>query len=1068
MKYKIKIESGLELGPYEKTQVIELINEGKLNENAQIMDFPFGEWEIIKFSDFDESEKQKQEKTVNKEFKEDLSSVMESNDHRELNPDQSVGDFQEFSFDKKQHSFEVGKNDKQKETERAEDSEKVKSSSDTVNEPVDKTVVLKTKQFKAIDSTKVVKIENVEMGPSSLVSNEEGEGDEVSEAESELVPEVSSEDKTMAISRDKLDLRGALEEAAETSLDFKKAIDEENQQQEKADDELGGTDGEEGQEVAEDKLEGGLPQEKRKKIIIVLMILAGVYFFIPEEQEKVGFLKPRSISVIFPVPDDTADEIKSQEYFRKGKVEYSKFRKNSNFNSLNNGIKFFKASLEKNFRNQVVYKLDGKEAKKNVINESIDYLILLGSFSLEYADDELYAGESFHRLITLVESKKYTSVIIAEATARYYAYFNKMNAAKGTIENYLRISKKPSLELFSIYLKVLVNLGDFVKAKELLGTLSNQKFLPIEGYLAISRYYEYNEEPKKEFETIQRGIKVHPASSKLLLRAIEFLIRERRLEEIKPLIKLVKKANAGFSKVLVSKYYETLGMYYASLENYTKAVSSFKYALKIHKNVDLQAKLSALEIGGTDIVEALILESKIQILINKSKEFLKRGNLDNALRLAVEASDLSDSNIASKVYLSEIQLRKGLFNSAISMLEKYSKINNGDLQIEAALVRAYILSFKTDEAFKRLRMLSSSDFGNSSEYQFLLGLLYEKEGDLYKASKAFEISVQINPLDDQAFKKLGDIYLKARRYKFAKERLNKAIQLNPNNANYVASYAQVLYELNGPDMAIGFLRDHFNSFPKSAVLYSKIAQFYYNSGLQKDYERYRDLLFNETDFEPSFYEFLINESRREGKTDLIIKYSKKYLQFDGSNLSILFNLGRHYLSTNDAKNAETIFTELKDKLKTYPLVNYYLAKVYIELRDFEKAKEFGKLEKSLNPNKSNGDSILGLIFKIKEDYPKAIKSYERAISLNSKDSEALLELGWIRAKQLEFSRAKDLVTTAKSVDPGNARVYKELGYIYKGLGQSALAIQYFETYLKMNALGKDKALIESEINKLKF
>ena len=60
------------------------------------------------------------------------------------------------------------------------------------------------------------------------------------------------------------------------------------------------------------------------------------------------------------------------------------------------------------------------------------------------------------------------------------------------------------------------------------------------------------------------------------------------------------------------------------------------------------------------------------------------------------------------------------------------------------------------------------------------------------------------------------------------------------------------------------------------------------------------------------------------------------------------------------------------------------------------------------------------------------------------------------------------MTTAQNVDPENPRVYKELGYIFKGLGQSALAIQYFETYLKMNTLGKDKGIIESEINKLKF
>ena len=126
------------------------------------------------------------------------------------------------------------------------------------------------------------------------------------------------------------------------------------------------------------------------------------------------------------------------------------------------------------------------------------------------------------------------------------------------------------------------------------------------------------------------------------------------------------------------------------------------------------------------------------------------------------------------------------------MLEKYSKINNGNLAIESALVRAYIDAYKIDEAFKRLRMLSSTEFGNSSEYQYLLGLLYEKEGDLYKSSKAFEVSIQINPLDDRIFEKLGVFISRLEVIRMQKIVLNRAIQLNPNNPSYVATYSKIL------------------------------------------------------------------------------------------------------------------------------------------------------------------------------------------------------------------------------------------------------------------------------------
>ena len=52
MKYKIKIDSNLILGPYEKHKISELISEGKINSSCLIQEFPIGEWEVINFDEF--------------------------------------------------------------------------------------------------------------------------------------------------------------------------------------------------------------------------------------------------------------------------------------------------------------------------------------------------------------------------------------------------------------------------------------------------------------------------------------------------------------------------------------------------------------------------------------------------------------------------------------------------------------------------------------------------------------------------------------------------------------------------------------------------------------------------------------------------------------------------------------------------------------------------------------------------------------------------------------------------------------------------------------------------------
>ena len=139
-------------------------------------------------------------------------------------------------------------------------------------------------------------------------------------------------------------------------------------------------------------------------------------------------LKPAYIELAFPVPDEIVDEKKGIEFLRKGKSFYSAFRKSGDVSNLSEGIKTLNLSVEKLYR----VKKKGSDGKTEgtQINEAIDYLILLNSFALEYVKDDIYSGEKLYRLISLVEQKKYTNPMIAEAVARYYLHFFKTICSK--------------------------------------------------------------------------------------------------------------------------------------------------------------------------------------------------------------------------------------------------------------------------------------------------------------------------------------------------------------------------------------------------------------------------------------------------------------------------------------------------------------------------------------------------------------------------------------------------------------------------------------------------------------
>ena len=128
------------------------------------------------------------------------------------------------------------------------------------------------------------------------------------------------------------------------------------------------------------------------------------------------------------------------------------------------------------------------------------------------------------------------------------------------------------------------------------------------------------------------------------------------------------------------------------------------------------------------------------------------------------------------------------------MLDSLYKKYPSEQKILVSLIETYINAFKTNDAIIRLRALSSTAFGETGEYYFLFGLLYEKERDWYKAIKNYEIAAQINPLLDKANYRAAMIYQRSRKYKLAKQRINSAIELDPLNIEYKLIYANILYE----------------------------------------------------------------------------------------------------------------------------------------------------------------------------------------------------------------------------------------------------------------------------------
>jgi tetratricopeptide (TPR) repeat protein len=144
-----------------------------------------------------------------------------------------------------------------------------------------------------------------------------------------------------------------------------------------------------------------------------------------------------------------------------------------------------------------------------------------------------------------------------------------------------------------------------------------------------------------------------------------------------------------------------------------------------------------------------------------------------------------------------------------------------------------------------------------------------------------------------------------------------------------------------------------------------------------------------------------------------------------------------------------------------------MSKIFLMKGDIEKALEFVNKEVKNNPDVESGYLLLGEIYIKKNELSESLKAFKKAQEINQGSIEALIGLASVQFYMNNLETALDLYLKAANAAPANATVRRQLGVIYKALGQGSLAIESFNTYLELAPDAADKASIESMISTLK-
>lgn len=1077
-KYRVKLENNRVVGPFSPTQIAELFERGHITDASPCQTFPAGDWsEVEKFKEIKEAILRKisgksdntqtaaeatvvnmmlPKKKTNKQLQEKLS-VTDTEDSKAEDPNENL--LNEFKFDKDQghevdyEELEKKYQEKKKiELEKKQELEKLNEAKEVeeevpedvedpayektrvINRPpknsevdVDKTRVLqRPEQPKPKEEKLIQKIEE----QAKKIANEPEEEEELNTSEAtefinirEMVPSLSQN----AELAEKEIVTLAKQKSQESSKKdpMSKFIDEDLEEDDDDDDEV---------------------EKKRgmKPIVLIAFLVVFWFLFFEEEQKPVQEINPQRVSIIFPSQGEYLDEVKANQALAQG-LEQAGLQSYVNL-----------AAAAKSFRVSLFYKFQD--------NPAMGQLIQTYARLFPNAKSKLEASTTLFNLIRVSQDKVLTDANVAIGTANFYLNSHKYLTSVNTIENYLRVSKKPTVTMLSLYLEALVKAGRLSDSKEVYNKLKNLDKLPIDAYINIANYLDFDEKASEAKDFINKGLAIYPNSVELLLRKADLLLSTGDLKTYEEVLKKVEDLKAEQSPVFYADLLEHMGN--ASVLNAKSNIAAdfYRRSLQIRESSELRARLATLSIGGDKASQALIKESKIHELIKKSRFAIKEYDWESAFVYAIEASDMNPLYIESNLLLVEIQIKRGFFSAALSTLQRLKKEYPSDKSVNNQLIETYIQAYRFNDAITAINEFAQVDGAvNTPEYASMLGKYYFTNGNDLTAIKWLSEAVNRDPLADEDLYLMARIYIKNGKYSDGKLMLSKALTLDPVNLKYQVLYAQTLYDQDGADTAIGYLRDVLKTNLDSPQILGEIAKYYYKSGQIKEFNIYKDKIESQETKDESFYRFMIYASELNQQADKVLLYAKELIKINPGELSTHIKIGEYLAKQGRYDQSIEAFQLVKDRLDSYPKINYMIAKSYLEMGKLDKALEFGELEIKKNPKIPEGYFITGEVLAKKEQWPLAVKNLEKAVTIDFSYVEALIALGKLKRRQNSYEQARELLLRALKQEPNNPIIHRELGHVYRAVGQGVLAAESFNTYLTLMPSASDRSEIESLI-----
>ena len=259
----------------------------------------------------------------------------------------------------------------------------------------------------------------------------------------------------------------------------------------------------------------------------------------------------------------------------------------------------------------------------------------------------------------------------------------------------------------------------------------------------------------------------------------------------------------------------------------------------------------------------------------------------------------------------------------------------------------------------------------------------------------------------------------------------KAIELNPDKSAYYVFLSDIYFAQRETDLTEETLERAIAKDPENNEARLKLAELYFLLGMNQDCYRVLDEAVALKPHNPKAYLIRAFASKDAGDTLNYLRLLQLTIDQDPKEIKAFLALGRFYHQKLNPLAINYYTNALQVNPKNVE-INYSLAILYQDLKEWEKAEEQYKILLQIEPNHTGGLNGLGYI-KLEHDKndDEAIAYFTKALDINPNFIIALYNRGVAFLEKKDYEHAEQDFRSCLAIDSQHENAIKSLNYLDK-------------------------------------